>query len=87
MGHLIVWNVSGWCVYDISVKIRFFVEFRDNKTSELDNEEKSAKEFEREEENEEITSSKSLEMTDKLKMYYPRKAIPDAHPPSPKYQK
>ena len=37
------------------------------------------KKNEEEEENEEITSSKALEMADKLKMYCLRKAIPDVH--------
>ena len=26
MGHLIVWNLSGWCVYNISLKIRGFLQ-------------------------------------------------------------
>ena len=40
------------------------------------------KECEGEEQKEEITLSKALEMADKLKMYCLRKGIPDAHPKS-----
>ena len=49
----------------------------------LYNEEESAKECEGEEK-EEITLSKTLEMTDKLKMYCLRKRIPGAHPQVPR---
>ena len=54
----------------------------DNKTNEPDNEEKSFKECEREEEKEEITWSKALEKADQLKMYYQKKAILYTHPKS-----
>ena len=57
----------------------FVAEVGDNKTNEPDNEEKSVKECEREEEKEEITLSKALEMADKLKLYCLRKGFPDAH--------
>ena len=54
----------------------------DIKTNEPDNEE-SVNECEGEEEKEEITLSKALEMADKLKMYCLRKGIPDGHPQVP----
>ena len=54
----------------------FFAEVGDNKTNESDHEE----ECEGEEEKEEITLSKALEMADKLKLYCPSKGIPDDHP-------
>ena len=47
----------------------------DNKTNEPDNEEESVKEYEGEEEKEEIPLNKALEMADKLKMYCLRKGI------------
>ena len=54
-------------------KSGFFVEVGDNKTNEPDNEEESVKECDGEDEKEEITLSKALEMADKLKMYCLRK--------------
>ena len=63
-------------------KSGFFPQVGDNKTNEPDNKEESAKECE-EGENEEITWSKALEMADKLKVYCPRKGIPEVHPEVP----
>ena len=57
----------------------FFAEVCYPKINEPDNEE----ECEGEEEKEEVTLSKALEMADKLKMYCPRQGIPDAHPQVP----
>ena len=54
-------------------------EVGDNKTNDPDNEE----ECEGEEKKEEITLSKGLEIADNLKMYCPRKGVPDAHPQVP----
>ena len=64
-------------------KSGFFAEVWDNKTSEPDNEEESAKECEGEEKKEVITLSKTLDMTAKLQMYCLRKRFRDAHPQVP----
>ena len=83
MGHFIVWNLSGWSVYNISGKIRVFVFVEgDNKTNETDNEQIN-EECGGEEEKEEINLSKALEKADKLKTYCLRKII---HGTTPKCQ-
>ena len=56
-------------------------EVTDNKTNVPDNEEESVKECEGEEEKEEITLNKALEMADKLKnVLLKKKKIHDVHP-------
>ena len=83
--NLTKWNTFLFETSSVDVFVTFhgksgvLSEVRDNNTNDPDNEEESAKECEGEEEKEEITLSKALEMADKLIMYCPQKEIPDAH--------
>ena len=87
MGHLIVWNLSGWSVYNISGKIRVFAfADGDNKTNETDNEQISERMWRRRRKRRN-KFEQSIGNGWQTQNVLPKKNNSRRPPPSAKYQK